>query len=722
MVGNQVLEEDFYKKIAKFKTPALLLGIFLIGVSVVYLSHGPRLSDPDAWHYYRYVKWIIEDGRLPENDPLQYYPTGGNPRSDNIVHSYLIAYTYKLVQPIGMPLMGYLMLFPAIFGGGLAAVALYFAVKELFGRKTAFLAALFYSFMPLMLTRVYAGTIDKEVVYGIFVFTSLYLFLKSHKNGITFSNPRTLVLPVLSGIVFALAYASWRGGAYIILVISASALIYYFFKRDLNLMKALLVMSLVAPLAMHAIQPQIYTFSYFLPNLNTIFPLAVSFLPLSSMTLSDIIKERYGRKVHFLKILALFIIAVVGVFALFGKGGLPVSYVSNALGMLTLEKGVQEDIYMGTVAESQPSSFFGPGETLAKKIANGDFYINLRLMLLVVPFGIILLLKRIREKREYPYILVLIWIVSGFLAALQGKRLLFFLAPSAAVITGFIFQYMYEHLRFREKNYFRILKSPGSGRKKHTAESRLTNVRVAYLSAAVIIFGVTLSTLDFAVATMASRQSDLALPWYEALMWTKENTPSDAVIIFWWDYGYYFQALAERRTVADGGGNVPRNSVLANMFTSPEDEALKYLRRFVDYERVPTYMLVSYEEFGKSGAINRIAATDPDNPSRIKRADGQLYITNFRVKKSGSIEQDQANLKEIFTRNRISTYYILDIGREYLVWFLIQVDNNGTYHPEWSEKLLVKLLPFNTGVGKDLKHFELVYTDPWKYIFIYKVK
>jgi asparagine N-glycosylation enzyme membrane subunit Stt3 len=205
-------------------------------------------------------------------------------------------------------------------------------------------------------------------------------------------------------------------------------------------------------------------------------------------------------------------------------------------------------------------------------------------------------------------------------------------------------------------------------------------------------------------------------------MWTKENTPEDAVIIFWWDYGYYFQAVAERRTVADGGGNVPRNIVLANMFTSPEEEALKYIRRFVDYERVPTYMLVSYEEFGKSGAINRIAAGDPDNPSRIKSTDGQLYIDNFRLRKSGSKEQDEANLIEIFTRYRISTYYIVDLGKEYLVWYLIQVDENGNYHPEWAEKLLVKLLPFNVGLGKGLKHFELVYSDPWGYIFIYRVK
>ena len=74
-------------KLRRLKIPALLVVIFLIGFSIVYLSHGPRLADPDGWHYYRYVRWIVEDGRLPDHDPFQYYPTGSHPSSDNIVRA-----------------------------------------------------------------------------------------------------------------------------------------------------------------------------------------------------------------------------------------------------------------------------------------------------------------------------------------------------------------------------------------------------------------------------------------------------------------------------------------------------------------------------------------------------------------------------------------------------------------------------------------------------------
>ena len=33
--------------------------------------------------------------------------------------------------------------------------------------------------------------------------------------------------------------------------------------------------------------------------------------------------------------------------------------------------------------------------------------------------------------------------------------------------------------------------------------------------------------------------------------WIKENTPEDAVIASWWDYGYWITALSERTTITD---------------------------------------------------------------------------------------------------------------------------------------------------------------------------
>tara|TARA_B100000315_G_scaffold256290_1_gene301864 strand:- start:1293 stop:3461 length:2169 start_codon:yes stop_codon:yes gene_type:complete len=722
-MGNKVTDNGYYKKMIKFKTSILLLTIFLLGFSVVYLPHGPALSDPDAYFQYRMAQYILDDGGVPEIYPLAYYPEGRKPwTQDTLVLPYLFAYTYKLVQPFGIKLMSWALFFPAIFGGGLAAIFLYLSVKELYGKRIGFFSAMIYSFIPLNLTRVYAGTIDKEVIYGLFVFLSLYFFIKGYKKGNFNQNPKSLVYPILSGIFYGIGYANWSGGAYIIFVITLSIIIYTIFKLDREILKVLLIVGIVGPIVMKILQPEKYPFDYFLHSLPVIAPIAVSFAILFSLLISDMLRAKYGKKIHLGIILAALSLLILGLFLISGRGDLIKNYLTAISSMITLGKDVQQAFYMSTVAESQPSNFLGPGETIAQKIMNGDFYFNLQLILPIIPLGILLLLYKLKKKIEFSYIFAIVWISSGFIAALQGKRLLFFLAPSASLIAGFTFIYLYGILKQKMDKCKLDIGKLKNEKEKYSKERKLTNVWIMYFILTIVLFGVTMSTLNLSVTNMGTHQNDIPKPWSDALIWTKENTPEDSVIYFWWDYGYYFQAVANRYTIADGGGNVGRNIVLANMFTSPEDEAMGYIKRFVDYENVPTYMVVSYEEFGKSSAINRIASRDPDNPNIEKSLDGELYIGNFQLPKSGIIEDDEARLKEIFYENKITTYYILDRGESFLIWVLIQMDNQGEFHPEWSEKLLVKLLPFNNGLGVGLKHFELVYKDKWDYVFIYKIK
>ena len=106
----------------------LLLAIFFVGFSIVYISHGPRLADPDAWFQFMMAEYVVEEGGIPYVHELAYYPNGRFLwAQDNLFLPYFFAYTYMLVKPLGISMMGWAMMFPAIFGGGLAAVALYLA-------------------------------------------------------------------------------------------------------------------------------------------------------------------------------------------------------------------------------------------------------------------------------------------------------------------------------------------------------------------------------------------------------------------------------------------------------------------------------------------------------------------------------------------------------------------------------------------------------------------
>ena len=66
--------------------------------------------------------------------------------------------------------------------------------------------------------------------------------------------------------------------------------------------------------------------------------------------------------------------------------------------------------------------------------------------------------------------------------------------------------------------------------------------------------------------------------WPDAMQWVKENTPEDAVIAAWWDYGYWISTLSERKTLADNSTLIDwQIRKIASMYMSTPDSAWQIL-------------------------------------------------------------------------------------------------------------------------------------------------
>jgi dolichyl-diphosphooligosaccharide--protein glycosyltransferase len=66
--------------------------------------------------------------------------------------------------------------------------------------------------------------------------------------------------------------------------------------------------------------------------------------------------------------------------------------------------------------------------------------------------------------------------------------------------------------------------------------------------------------------------------WSDAMQWLRENTPKDAVIASWWDYGYWISTLGERKTLADNATLLDwQIRKLAAMYMSTPDQAWQIL-------------------------------------------------------------------------------------------------------------------------------------------------
>jgi len=82
----------------------------------------------------------------------------------------------------------------------------------------------------------------------------------------------------------------------------------------------------------------------------------------------------------------------------------------------------------------------------------------------------------------------------------------------------------------------------------------------------------------------------------EAYYWLRQNTPEDAVIMSWWDYGYQIAGMADRPTLVDN--NTWNNTHIATVgkaMSSSEEVAYPILRKHdVDYVLVIFGGLIGY--------------------------------------------------------------------------------------------------------------------------------
>jgi len=128
-----------------------------------------------------------------------------------------------------------------------------------------------------------------------------------------------------------------------------------------------------------------------------------------------------------------------------------------------------------------------------------------------------------------------------------------------------------------------------------------TGKNVRKVGAVAILFGLSQISTDFYAysvmmaehmsgpsimyqARLQNGKSIVVDDYREAYWWLRDNTPEDARIMSWWDYGYQITGIANRTTIADGNTwNHEHIATLGRCLTSPEKKAHKIVRHLADY-------------------------------------------------------------------------------------------------------------------------------------------
>ena len=216
--------------------------------------------------------------------------------------------------------------------------------------------------------------------------------------------------------------------------------------------------------------------------------------------------------------------------------------------------------------------------------------------------------------------------------------------------------------------------------------------------------------------------------WKDAMQWLKENTPKDAVVASWWDYGYYITTLGERKTLADNATlNDWQIRKIASMLFSNTDNAWKILSSSYLEDVSPYYITLPFNPEERKIDVFKRWQNTPHTQELIDPEKLSQYSTLYDYFESeiyqmdgvfGGLDADYILTMVVAEKfdeslSSVPLYSLGPAGDETKkVWFArIAEQNLGLlFHPDefgtpndrfWDETLLGKLIPFSPAIYFD---------------------
>ena len=114
----------------------------------------------------------------------------------------------------------------------------------------------------------------------------------------------------------------------------------------------------------------------------------------------------------------------------------------------------------------------------------------------------------------------------------------------------------------------------------------------------------------------------------ESYHFIRDNTPADARVLAWWDYGYHIASCSNRTTLIDGNTwNHEHIALVAKALTSGVDEGFEIVRHLADYIFLRTGE--KGDDLTKGTPMARIAhSVFPDHCSNMSCSDFTTYTAN----------------------------------------------------------------------------------------------
>jgi len=513
----------------------LVVGILVLSFSVSFLirsqpaNYGFELNEFDPFFNFRATEYIVENGfseYFQWHDDKSWYPTGRDisATSQVMLHS-TAAITYQIFGG-NSSLYDFTILFPAVIGS--LTVVVIFALVRLFAGTTAglFASLLFAVSLPIII-RGSIGWFKSEPLGIFYGLLGLYLFLSAIKS----ENKKVAALKIIfGGIIMAFGMASWGGNQFFIIPLGLFILALPFLRKDHKFLLWCIPLFVGIFLLISG--------SFERPGLSFVFGLGGLTLIIPTIFLvSSIFIQKTSKDENKIRNSLFLLIAIIVI----GSFLVIINDESNLLPLPSFR-------YLNAI-----NPFLTSTDPLVDSVAeHASTSIHLSFLfhsvwMIFAGLGIwFILSKKISQifvKNDMKAFVLIIGI-SGVYLSSSFIRLEVFASISLIILSSIA-------LSILTKNIFKI---KFFGIKNYLFKISYV-VIIIFLFTLPLVFpesGNWISNADTPpIILTGATSSPPTNDWLDTLEWIKLNTPENAVIASWWDYGYWITVLSDRTTIVD---------------------------------------------------------------------------------------------------------------------------------------------------------------------------
>jgi len=500
----------------------------------------------DPYFNYRTTKYLADKGFYSFHnwfDDRAWYPLGriigGTIYPGLMVTASCI---YHLLNALNITLdVREVCVFLAPFFSSLTAIMTYLLTSELHSVGAGLCAAGMIAIVPGYISRSVAGSYDNE---GIAIFCMLftyYLWIKSVKTG-------NIYWSALCAVAYFYMVSSWGGYVFLINMIPLHVLVLMICGRFSH--RVYVAYSTVYTLGT-LLSMQI-SFVGFQPVQTSEHMLALGVFGLCQIhsfieyLRANMTSENFNILFKSLVIIIASIIGIgLGVLTLSGKVA---PWTGRFYSLLDPSYAKNNIPIIASVSEHQPTSW-------------SSFYFDLQILTFLFPAGLYYCFSKLTDHNIF---IILYGVFAVYFAGVM-VRLMLVLAPVMCILGGIaVSSSLSTYMRYLDGSGSQP-KSTGKQSKTKQDTSNTQNQGTAYLFVVLMTFFlVTYTTHCIWVTSEAYSSPSIVLSarsndggriifddFREAYWWLRENTPEDAKIMSWWDYGYQITAMANRTVIVD---------------------------------------------------------------------------------------------------------------------------------------------------------------------------